>query len=205
MPIRTNRGRGAVYRRLWGWPLRSPRHLVVSLVVLGAVIVTIAVVSQRVGPHRPASTFTGMSSDQIVPPVLTSGALASGSPTVSAAPRTRLATPPETPSSAPPASAALDVITAWGKAWVNHPVGMTSDQWLAQLAPYTSEELLPQMRSISLDNVGATQVTGAPNVVHSYTDSVEALLPTNGGTIDVRAVATPTGWQVNYYNPGAGP
>src|ERR1700742_4373259 len=44
MPIRTNRGRAAVYRKLWGWPMRSPRHLVVLLVVVGAVVLTVGIV-----------------------------------------------------------------------------------------------------------------------------------------------------------------
>src|SRR5699024_5037019 len=39
MPIRTNRGRAAVYRRLWGAPMRSPRHLAVTVVVLAGLIV----------------------------------------------------------------------------------------------------------------------------------------------------------------------
>ena len=38
MPIRTNRGRAAVYRRLWGWPLRSPRHLIGLVVVVLALV-----------------------------------------------------------------------------------------------------------------------------------------------------------------------
>ena len=41
MPIRTNRGRAAVYRRLWGWPLRSPRHLVVALIQMVLILVAI--------------------------------------------------------------------------------------------------------------------------------------------------------------------
>lgn len=41
MPVRTNRGRAAVYRKLWAWPLRSLRRLMMTgavLIVLGLAI-----------------------------------------------------------------------------------------------------------------------------------------------------------------------
>ena len=37
MPIRTHRGRTAVYRRFWGWPVRSPKHLAGTLLALVAI------------------------------------------------------------------------------------------------------------------------------------------------------------------------
>jgi hypothetical protein len=208
MPIRTNRGRGAVYRRLWGWPLRSPGHLVVSLIGLAAVIIAIAVVSSHVGPAKPKanSTITGMSSG-LTSPGVTSGNAGSSSAGPATSPATRLAAPPETPSSAAPPKAALDVITAWGNAWASHTLHLSNDQWRNQLAPYTTPEFLNTdvMKAVIPDNIPATQVTGAPQVVHSYTNSIEVLLPTNGGTLDIHAVLSSTGWQVDSYNPGSGP
>ncbi len=198
MPIRTNRGRAAVYRRLWGWPLRSPRHLVVALIGLIVVAIAIGVIAART--HGTAKPGVGGAATlgSSVSPTITIGTASAGF-TTSPAPITRLSGPPVTPSVVAPNPAALDVIQTWGKAWVNHPVGMTTAQWLAQLAPYTTQEFLPVMNSVDVTNISATQVTGAPRVTKSFPDSVEALLPTNGGQLDITAINTPTGWLVSAY------
>ena len=201
MPIRTNRGRAAVYRRLWGWPLRSGRHLVVTLIGVVIVAVVIGIVAARLhGTTKPIATgsaaFGATSSDTATS---STGGTTGGTPSTTTAPVTRLTTPPETPVSAPPAPAALDVIQTWGKLWVNHPVGMTNQQWVAQLAPYSTPDLPPQMTSVNLANINATQVTGPPTATKSFTSSVEALLPTNAGKLDIVAIATPQGWLVSSY------
>jgi hypothetical protein len=198
MPIRTNRGRAAVYRRLWGWPLRSPRHLVGAIVglIIIAIAVTIAISHLRPPAH---ATTSGNSSS------FGGGATASATSQAVAPPvsgiqlTTRLASPPETPSSAPPAPQALLVVQEWGQAWVNHPVGMTNQAWLAQLQPYTEPEFLPQLATVNLANIPATQVTGPATSITSYTSSVVALLPTNGGNLQITVVSTPQGWQVSAY------
>lgn len=199
MPIRTNRGRAAVYRRLWGWPLRSPRHLVGAIV--GLIIIAIAVTIGISHLRPPAHTANSANSGG-----LSSGATAPGSSQAVAPPpvsgiqlTTRLASPPETPSSAPPAPQALLVVQEWGQAWVNHPVGMSSQAWLAQLQPYTEPEFLPQLATVNLANIPATQVTGPATSITSYTSSVVALLPTNGGNLQITVVSTPQGWQVSAY------
>ena len=202
MPIRTNRGRAAVYRRLWGWPLRSGRHLVVTLIGVVIVAVVIGIVAARLhGTSKPIATGSAAFGTTSSGPTTagSTGGTAGGTPSTTTPPVTRLTTPPETPVSAPPAPAALDVIQTWGKLWVNHPVGMTTPQWLAQLAPYTTQELLPQMNTVNLANINATQVTGAPTATKSFTSSVEALLPTNAGRLDIVAIATPQGWLVSSY------
>jgi hypothetical protein len=207
MPIRTNRGRAAVYRRLWGWPLRSPRHLVVSLVVLVVLAIAIAVLTAHAtasSKQRRATGGTVITS--VNPSVLVTAPVDGGATdgttngTTSGAPSvTRLPSAPETPKSAPAAAAALAVIDQWGKEWVNHPIGMTNAQWLAQLKPYTTPEFLPVMSSVDVSNIDATEVTGAPKATKSFTSSVEALLPTNAGQLDITAIATPQGWQVSAY------
>lgn len=209
MPIRTNRGRAAVYRRLWGWPLRSPRHLVVTLIGVVILAIVIGIVAARVhGTARPAATGSALLVTSTGAPPTTApagtgtGGGNGGAGTTSSVPASisRLAGPPETPVSAPPAPAALDVINTWGKLWVNHPVGMTNAQWLAQLAPYTTPELLQgPMSSVDLANINPTQVTGSPAVVQSFTGSVEATLPTNAEQLDITAIDTPGGWLVSAY------
>ncbi|HEX5118671.1 MAG TPA: hypothetical protein VFW65_26095 [Pseudonocardiaceae bacterium] len=209
MPIRTNRGRAAVYRRLWGWPLRSPRHLMMTLIGVVLLAVAIAVLTTRAASSGRHGATGGAASSSVVitPAVPTASSLGpSGdvSPPASATPGvTRLASPPETPQAAPPAAAAIAVIDSWGKAWVNHPVGMTNAQWLAQLKPYTTDEFLPQMNTVDVANIDATEVTGSPQVTKSFTSSVEAMLPTNAGNLDITAIDTPTGWLVTAYTEGS--
>jgi hypothetical protein len=200
MPIRTNRGRAAVYRRLWGWPLRSPRHLVGAIV--GLIVIAIAVAIGLSHLHSTSATnsanLTNPASTTVAAPA-TSQALAPPAVSGSTQPSTRIASPPETPTTAPPAPQALQVVQEWGEAWVNHPVGMTNQAWLGQLAPYTEPEFLPQLSSVNLANIPATQVTGPASAISSYTSSVVALLPTNGGNLQITVVSTPQGWQVSAY------
>lgn len=198
MPIRTNRGRAAVYRRLWGWPLRSPRHLVVTIIGIVILAIAIAVLTQRAGASGRHTPTVGAFGDTSM---ATATATPGGTSSVTATPSitaTRLSSPPPPPSVTPPALAVL-VIRGWAQRWVNHPVGMTNQQWLDQLRPYTTAEFLPVMSSIDVSNIAATQITGDPRIVKSYADSVEALVPTNAGRLDITAINTPQGWLVATY------
>ena len=71
MPIRTNRGRAAVYRRLWSWPLRSPNHLIATIVGFAVVIIVFTSVipaitkGARGGGANNAATSTSISSSLI--------------------------------------------------------------------------------------------------------------------------------------------
>src|SRR5512139_2647726 len=135
MPIRTNRGRAAVYRRLWGWPMRSPRHFMVTLVVIAAAVTVIGLIVPKVA-HLAGSPSggTGATAGPTTTAALAPQGNGAGSRAPSAVPTTplptRLPSAPQTPTSAPPAPEALDVATAWSKAWVNHPQGTSTEQWL---------------------------------------------------------------------------
>jgi hypothetical protein len=204
MPIRTNRGRAAVYRRLWGWPMRSPRHL--ATVVFAVAVVVIAagiIIPQLTGsndrtPGAAADTTTGSS---------TTGApsTSGGTPDVPGATGatanlpTRITSPPQTPTSAPPSPEALEVAESWGRAWVNHPEGVTTDQWLSGLRPFTTEEQLTEMATVEPANIAATEVTGPPEAVESFTSSVKVKLPTNAGELLVTVIERPDGWRVTFY------
>ncbi|QUQ68956.1 hypothetical protein [Kutzneria sp. CA-103260] len=199
MPIRTNRGRSAVYRKLWSWPLRSPRHLVVFVIIIVALGIGVALVI----PPAPASK----SSEQ-TPGVSTSsdadgstGSPGQSAPGATTTPATRLTSPLLSPTPAPPAPQALDVALKWVTAWAKHPAGITSQQWLDQLKPYTTDEFLPQMATVDPANVPASKVTGAAVSVDSTTSSVLADVPTDGGTIQVTVITTPNqGWRVSKYD-----
>jgi hypothetical protein len=195
MPIRTNRGRSAVYRRLWGWPLRSPRHLITFVII----VVAIGIVVAMVIPRNP-STTSSTSADTTSSSADSSNANSSPGAT-STTPQTRLTAPLLSPTAAPPAPQALEVAVNWTKAWATHPAGITSQQWLAQLKPYTTDEFLPQMATVDPSNVPATKVTGPAVSVDSTTSSVVADVPTDGGIIQVTVITTPQqGWRVSKYD-----
>jgi hypothetical protein len=211
MPIRTNRGRAAVYRRLWGWPMRSPRHLIATVLVIAAVVIAIGLIVPRLtGSDEPAGGGAANLGGSSAPAAPTDGAAAgptgAGQPTAAqpgqgsdAAQPTREPTPTLTPTSGPAPPEALDVATAWGKAFVNHPAGISNEQWLNGLRPYTTEERIAVMTSVDPANVPATEVTGPAVTVANYASSVTAAVPTNGGTITLSIIQTPQGWRVAEY------
>lgn len=202
MPIRTNRGRAAVYRKLWGWPLRSPAHLVGTLVVLVAVVVTLGIVVPQLpggGGGSGPNAATGETSRDAGDRTTGSGSDESDSDSTEPLP-TRLTEPRQTPTPDDPDPAALRVAEEWATAWVNHPEGMTIEQWLDGLRPYTTEEYLPVMSSVDLANIPATKVAGEATAATAFTSSVEAEVPTDGPTLSLTVVRTNAGWRVAHYD-----
>ncbi|GHF89258.1 hypothetical protein FHX82_005909 [Amycolatopsis bartoniae] len=195
MPIRTNRGRAAVYRRLWGFPLRSPRHLAGTAVAVLILIIAIGIaVPQLLGSPAgskvtPARVPDPASSAAKVPAGTTSTPMSS-----------RLTAPLLQPTSAAPNPEALNVAKLWAQAWVTHPAGMTNAQWLDGLRPYTTDEYLPQMSTVDPANIPATRLTGDPRVTESYTSSVLVLVPTDGPQLSITVAQTAAGWRVTGYD-----
>ncbi|QWF79094.1 hypothetical protein [Amycolatopsis sp. CA-230715] len=195
MPIRTNRGRAAVYRRLWGWPLRSSKHLIAALVVFAVVVTAVGIAipkllgRQSTGAAAPAPEETTSSAPQVP-----------GAPGGTVAPTTRLTAPLKTPTSAPPNHDGLNIAKAWAAAWVNHPQGMTIDQWLQNLKPYTTEEFLPQMATVDLANIAATKVTGEPVAKTSFTSSMDVEIATDKEKLTISVVRGEAGWRVASYD-----
>jgi hypothetical protein len=109
---------------------------------------------------------------------------------------------PAPPAPAAPAPEALAIAKRWTTAWVNHPAGITSQQWLAGLKPFTTDEYLAVMATVDPANVTATAVTGPPVAVSATASSVEANVPTDAGDIAVRVIATQQGWRVSFYTKG---
>ncbi|GAA4549514.1 hypothetical protein [Amycolatopsis samaneae] len=197
MPIRTNRGRAAVYRRLWGWPLRSPRHLIGTLVFLAILLTTLGVALPKlVGkPAATAAPGPGGTSASARP-----GPGIAVTPTGTATLPTRLTGPQGTPSTAPPSPEAIKVAKDWAAAWVNHPNGITNAQWLEGLRPYTTEEYLPVMSTVDPANIPAAKVTGEPTVTTSHPSSLKLVVPTDGPKLSITVRNTPTGWRVSDYD-----
>lgn len=198
MPIRTNRGRAAVYRRLWGFPLRSPRHLIGTLVVLAILVTALGIVVPKVMGKQPAKASPLAPGTTTTSVTATQPGVAASVPTSNLP--TRLSQPLVTPTTAAPNGDAVRVAKEWAAAWVNHPQGMTSAQWLEQLKPFTTEEYLPVMSSVDPANVPATKVTGEPTVGTSYTSSVQLTIPTDGPKLSITVVSTNAGWRVADYD-----
>jgi hypothetical protein len=202
MPIRTNRGRAAVYRRLWGWPMRSPRHLAVVVFVVAALVLASGIiVPQLTGrngrqPGAAAETSTETGTTQQSAPGSTDTPGVTG--TASTLP-TRITEPPQPTETTEPEPAALEAAHSWGRAWVHHPEGMTSDQWLSALRPFTTEEYLTEMATVEPANIDATKVTGPPEAVESFKSSVKVKLPTDDGDLLITVIDTPDGWRVAFY------
>ncbi|MGH3786297.1 MAG: hypothetical protein ACRDRG_07010 [Pseudonocardiaceae bacterium] len=193
MPIRTHRGRAAVYRKFWGWPVRSPRHLAGTLVALIAIAFGLGqALPDNRGAKAPAvpakSTERAAGSNQF--------AQAARPPTAEPGIGPKPAVPfPSTPAPA----AALSVAQSWVRAFLTTPRGITSARWIEQLRPYTTEELLPELRSVDPANVPAAQINGEPRTVSSSASSVEVDVPTTAAVVRLLLVATPAGWRVAGY------
>lgn len=198
MPIRTNRGRAAVYRRLWGWPLRSPKHLVITGLLVAIVSGGLGfLLPEIVGEQKTQSTAATRSTTTTRSPWLGQNPdTGTGQGTTPTA--TRLS-PVDSRTSVPPDPAGLDVASKWGAAWVKHQ-GVSKEQWLAGLAPFTTEEYLrAKMSTVDIANVGADTVTGPVTAKASYTGSLTATLPTNGPTLSLTLIRTADGWRVAGY------
>lgn len=196
MPIRTHRGRAAVYRRLWGWPLRSPKHLIGAVLVLAAAASIVGVLLPEPPPRQARDSMSEVSSGR---GGSGGGASATGD---SAAPPT-ISVPTEAPPSVPPSPAGLSVVREWGERWVTHPAGTTAKQWLDSLRPYTTDEFITVMSTVDPANVPATKVTGPPVPQKSTETSMRVTLPTDGGALRIHVVRTSEGWRVAGYDKAA--
>src|SRR2546423_5080642 len=134
--------------------MRSPRHLVATVLVVGALVLTVGLIVPRLtGSNRPSGAAANLGATSTTTTrtgtpgagsrqgsVPGAGQNPTSTPTTSLP--TRPTAPAQTPTSAPPSPKAMDTATAWAKAWVTHPQGVTTEQWLNGLKPYTTEERL---------------------------------------------------------------
>ncbi|PSL54463.1 hypothetical protein B0I31_107523 [Saccharothrix carnea] len=195
MPIRTNRGRAAVYRRLWGWPLRSPRHLVATIVGVVVLVTTISVVIPNAIKPRGGSGTAGATSTTTKPGG--GGSQIGVLPTVTSTPLpTKAPSPTAAPSSAPVNPNAQLVADMWVDAFGAYQPGKTTkEQWLAGLEPHTSDEKFPALESVDPANVPAV-VDQPVKAIKSFTDSAEFEAKLEDGRLIVTVAKLPEGWVV---------
>ena len=193
MPIRTNRGRAAVYRRLWGWPLRSPRHLAASIIIFVVVVVALGVIIPRVLDRKPSTqTAAGPSTSQ-------QGTQVGQLPPSGASLPTKEPVPSISASAAPPQADAQLVAELWAENWIKPPPDDDVNKWLTQLRPYTTEEFLAQMATIDPKNV-PDKITQRVTPKKSFTSSADFEVGTDAGKVVITLVKAPDGkWRVNSY------
>jgi hypothetical protein len=206
VPIRTNRGRAAVYRRLWGWPLRSPRHLATVVLFLlaigmflGYILPKIIGGSSAAAPAPGPSTSAVPTATSTAPP--SQGATGIVPPPSSTSVTQTRQSPSENKTPARAEPAALDTATRWAKAFVNHD-NVTAAQWLDGLRPYTTDEYLAtNLAKIDPKAVPQNRVTGDPaSTPDSYTSSVTVDVPTDSKKLRLTLIRTATGWRVDEHN-----
>ena len=95
---------------------------------------------------------------------------------------------------------ALETARVWAAAWVNHPDGMTSQQWVAGLRPYTTDEFLGVLAGVDPSNVPASRVTGPATPTRVAPKSIEVTVPTDTLTLRILVVDTEAGWKVSRYD-----
>lgn len=190
MPIRTHRGRAAVYRRFWGWPVRSPRHLTGTVLVVVAIAISVDLVAPE--QHRGGTA-------RVTPSTSPRAGVATQAPNLALVePGGARANRPTVPS-APAPAAALSVARSWVQAFLTVPKGITSEQWVEQLRPFTTDDLFPQLRSIDPANVPAAQIIEEPRTVSASAGSAEVDVPTTTVVVRLLLVSTPAGWRVASY------
>ncbi len=185
MPIRTHRGRAAVYRTIWGWPLRSPWHLVAVMVVLVAVGAGVAAALPGDGGTRSTAAAEPSSTDRSNP----------------FDPASRSATPGAStnPFESQATEQARSVADTWVRAYLTTPEGMTSARWVEQLRPHTVAGLLPELRTVNPANVPDARLTGPPRTISVTDTTAEFDVPTSAVVLRLTLAATAEGWRVSGY------
>lgn len=190
MPIRTHRGRAAVYRRLWGWPLRSPKHLVLALVVVVGAATAIGLLLPDPPQQEQSRTYTAQPQGD--------GDVRAEAPSRTGAPPT-LSVPQNAPPPARPSPEGLATVDAWAKRFTAFRPGGDPQRWLDGLRPHTTDEFITQMASVDPANAPSA-VTGRPEPGVATSTSMVVRVPTDLGPLRVTANRTPDGWRVATYD-----
>jgi len=176
--------------------LRSPARLGLTVVLLLAVVVG-AVAGIGAVTVRSAGTAVASGGATLTPQPAPTGRPTAPVPTV--LPPVPALTPSSLPLSAAP-DPALSVAARWAAAWVDHPQGVSAQQWVNGLRPFTTDEYLGVLVGVDPANIPATRVTGEPRATKVAARSVQVTIPTNALTLDVLVVLTDEGWRVAGYD-----
>lgn len=186
MPVRSARGRAALWRRVWGWPMRSPTHL-------SAAVLVVLVTAAGVGFAQPSTPDTPPSRPRPVP----------AAPNL-IAPRPAPPIPPRPAPSVPIVPPdVVDLARTAATAWLHHPDGTTPQQWLHRLRPLGTPELLVTLAEVDPARVPGTRATSEPRPTVFTGFRAGAHVATDAGGLDLTLVRTPAGWRVQTLAPTA--
>lgn len=202
MPIRTNRGRAAALRRLWGWPMRSTRHLSATLAVVTVVLATGGIGAgagwlgtggdQQSTPHASAPSTSQVSSSDAETPSSASDVPDSSS----------THTPSTMDAPAPlPGRAAHDprppkVALSFARAFAHHPPEMPRQEWVQRIAPHVMPESRGLLSTINPSTVDVTRVVGPPTMQQAGDAVARVTVPMDTHPLTVRVVQAGGQWQV---------
>jgi hypothetical protein len=205
--VRGTKGRAAALRRLWSWPLRRPRNLIilvigVVVVVAGASRGAIALTTDGGDGHQHEHAARPAATAPAAPP---SASSTPPSPAPSSEAPPAVGTPPPPPSSSTPPQehrlSATQVAARWARAFEAH-AGKSQQQWLAGLTPYSTPELSTnELATVNPANVPGDRVTGTPTVTEHRAKDRHVRVPTNGNDLALVVVETRHGWKVIDYQP----
>lgn len=90
---------------------------------------------------------------------------------------------------------------AWGftVAWVTHPSGTTSAEWVHRLKPYTADSFIPELQSVNPDNVPSQALTGSPRLILVGENKATVDVPTDEVVLRLQLDRTSVGWRVISY------
>ncbi len=104
--------------------------------------------------------------------------------------------PTPSPSTSPGAPPPQTVATDFTRAWLAHN-GVTSDAWLAGLSRYATASLRQRLKGVDPAGVPANAMNGDVSIVDHSTSYVDAVIPLDSGTLDLRLIATEGRWLVD--------
>lgn len=189
MPIRTDRGRGAVLRTLMTWPLHSRGRMILTVVAVAAVLVAIiqglSAMSGDSSAPEPRQAAPAPPSSTVAPPT----SVAPASPA-----------PPVIPMDGPADPAALAVAEQFVTRWAHHPPEMSSQAWADQLRPLMMPETATQLSTVDPARIPATRVTGPAQGVMATRTVVQADVPTDGPVVRVVVLLREGTWTVRSYD-----
>jgi hypothetical protein len=191
-PIRSNRGRSAVARSIWAWPLHNRTRAVITIILVIGVLLVIGRITSM---WREDQDQAG---PVVTPPSVTANPNQNTPSTNTASTDPIPAPSGPIPAMGPPApQEALRAAAGFMRNWVHHPQGMTSTQWAENLGPYAMPELVGQLYSTEPGNVPATQLVGDPQVTRVTDAVVELNWRTDGPTVRLTLIHPHGPWLVN--------
>lgn len=215
MPIRTDRGRAAALRHFWSWPLRSGRHMLVTLAAAAVVITGFAVASHAItdpdtdSPSAVAESRThapaGATGGGEPPPV--GRTPTEQDPSISTRPPSSTSSTGESAPTVHPGSVddGKDGAATTARKWVTHWArveGVNKEEWVETLTPLTLPGKVPDLKTTALERVPDITVTGKTSIEDSEDGVVTVDVATDDDPIRVTAVEYPDDrWLVRSWKP----